>query len=252
MPSVPVLSLPRVYHVGTLDPALRGVLHRSSQEGPCLSVSLCPESWVGIARLGGSPLFALERDEAAFLDVLAALRDPELRDVIVRWAESEGLIALREQYKAWRYDDETEEWSHFLFDARQQAEAEVDEFADGPDGGPAVEPHMGHVATEELARRLGCGPVDSLFAIDFAAILWAREAAPHYLGRTLDGVWFAEDYAPERLSAPRGGIFPEILSAWTALPVVWADVDDEEYLEAMPEAVLFPLAGSATPAPSAI
>lgn len=250
MASVPVFHLQRVYHVGTLDAALRGTLHRSSQEGPCLSVSLCPRSWVEIARLGGSPLFALERDGAAFLDVLAVLRDDELRDVVVRWAESEGLIEFREQWKAWRYDDEIEEWCHFLFDTRQQAEAEIDEFAQGPDGGPAIEVHVGYVATEDLARRLGCGPVDSMFTLDFAAMLWAREAASLCLGRSFDGVWFDEDHAPERSSAPRGGIFPETLSAWTTLPLAWADVDDEEALDTMPEAILLPLAGFLAPDPS--
>ena len=54
MVDVPVLRLPLVYHVGSLDPSRRGELHRTSQEGPCLSVSLCPGSWAEIARLGGS------------------------------------------------------------------------------------------------------------------------------------------------------------------------------------------------------
>lgn len=250
MVDVPVLRLPLVYHVGSLDPSRRGELHRTSQEGLCLSVSLCPGSWAEIARLGGSDLFALERAEGVFLDVLTALGDPAMRDVIVRWSEAEGLIVYREQWKAWTFDDELDEWSHFLADSREAAEAEVDDFASGPDGGPAVELHMGYAATEELGRRLGSGPVDVAFALDFAAMLWARDAAPAHVGHSFDGVWFDEEHAPEELSAPRGGIFPEAVARWTARSADWDEVDDEDALADMPEPVLVPsLLAAAAPAP---
>jgi hypothetical protein len=252
MTGVPIIELERVYHVGDLDPALRGSLHRSSQEGPCLSVSLCPEAWIEIARLGGSGLFALERDGAAFLDVHAAMADPVLRDAIVRWAESEGLIVFREQWKAWSFDEETETFNYFVARSREEAEREVDEFACGPDGGPAVELHMGYVATPELGSRLGCGRFDDTFTLDFAAMVWARDAAPNLTGRVLDGVWFREAYAPDHYSAPRGGIFPEALSRWRPLALPSGSVEDEDALDAMPETTLAPLraAGPAT-APAA-
>lgn len=241
MDGVPVIELDRVYHVGALDPALRGSLHRSSQEGSCLSVSLCPEAWIEIARLGGSDLFALERDGAVFLDVHAAMADPALRDAIVHWAESEGLIVFREQWKAWTFDEETETFGYFIAPSREEAEREVDEFARGPDGGPAVELHMGYVATPELGIRLGCGRFDDTFALDFATMVWARDAVPGLTGRVLDGVWFREAYAPDHYSAPRGGIFPEALSRWTPLAIACGSVDDEESLDAMPETILAPL-----------
>ncbi len=240
MTGVPIIVLERVYHVGDLDPAQRGSLHRSSQEGPCLSVSLCPEAWIEIARLGGSGLFAFERSGAAFLDVHAAMADPVLREAIVHWAETEGLIVFREQWKAWSFDEETEEWTHFLVRSREDAEREVDEFARGPDGGPAVELHMGYVATPELGIRLGCGRFDDTFTLDFAAMVWARDAAPNLTGRVLDGVWFREAYAPDHYSAPRGGIFPEALSRWSPIALPSGSVDDEESLDAMPETILAP------------
>lgn len=237
MAVLPVIRLSRVYHVGTLDPALRGTLHRSSQEGPCLSVSLCPQSWVEIARLGGSPLFALERDGAEFFDVLAAMDDPELRTFVLQWAEDEGLLAFREQWKAWQYDDETEEWRYFLADTREEAEAEVDEFSRGPDDGPATELLMGFLATDELYARLGCGLFNPAFAIEFAFMQWAREGAPIHAGRSFDGVWFREDHAPERLSAPRGGIFPEAVASWSASAASWCAVTEED----APDTTLEPL-----------
>jgi hypothetical protein len=244
MTGVPIIELGRVYHVGSLEPALRGSLHRSSQEGPCLSVSLCPDAWTGIARLGGSDLFALERDGGVFLDVHAAMADASLRETIVRWAEAEGLIAFRERWKAWSFDDETEEWTYFTLDSRADAEAEVDEFATGPDGGPAIELSMGYVATEELGRRLGCGRFDDAFTLDFATMAWARDAAPILTGRTFDGVWFREEYAPERLSAPRGGIFPDALPGWTPVALPRSSVDDDDALATMPDTTILDPAAS--------
>ncbi len=237
MPGIPLVHLANVYHVGSLDPARRGLVHRSSQEGPCLSVSLCPEAWTTIARLGGSQLFGLQREGAAFLDVVEAMEDPELRDAIVRWAETEGLLVFREQWKAWRYDDEMEEWSYFLLDTREEAEAEIDELDGGPDGGPALEVFMGYGATADLAARLDIAAFDDAFALDFAAMAWARDAAPQVVGRSLDGIWFREDYAPERMSAPRGGIFPDAVAGWTTTLLPAASVDDEDALAGMPDAV---------------
>ncbi|MGU3658550.1 hypothetical protein [Methylobacterium fujisawaense] len=240
MTGVPIIELGRVYHVGSLDPDLRGSLHRSSQEGPCLSISLCPDAWTGIARLGGSDLFALERDGGVFLDVHAAMADRSLRETIVRWAAAEGLIAFRERWKAWAFQDDTEEWTYFTLDSRAEAEAEVDEFASGPDGGPAIELVMGYVATGELSRRLGCPRFDDVFALEFAAMAWARDVAPTLTGRAFDGVWFLEDYAPERHSAPRGGIFPEALPGWGAIGLPRDSIDDDEALATMPDTTILP------------
>lgn len=240
MSTIPLVHLASVYHVGSLDPSRRGSLHGSSQEGPCLSVSLCPEAWTSIARLGGSRLHEMRRDDAAFLDVLAAMEDPELGGVIVGWAEAEVLVVFREQWKAWRYDDEMEQWGYMLLDTRAEAEEEIDEFSRGPDGGPALELRMGYAATPELHRRLGIEPFDDAFALDFAAMLWARDAAPQLVGRTLDGVWFREDHAPEHMSAPRGGIFPEALRDWSATLLPPGSVDDEVALAGMPDTVRVP------------
>lgn len=237
MTALPLVELACVYHVGSLDRSRRGLLHRASQEGPCLSVSLCPEAWTSIARLGGSQLYELHRDGAAFLDVLEALGDPELRTVIVGWAEAEGLVVFSEQWKAWRYDDEIEEWGYMLLDTREEAEEEIDEMSGGPDGGPALELHIGYDATPELHGRLGIEPFRSMFVLDFAAMLWAREVAPTLLGRPLDGVWFREDYAPEERSAPRGGIFPEALSGWSSTLLPPGSIDDEIALASMPDSI---------------
>jgi hypothetical protein len=53
---IPVIAFDTAYHLGTLDPSLRGkeggAVGGDSQEGHLLSVSTCPEAWRSIARLG--------------------------------------------------------------------------------------------------------------------------------------------------------------------------------------------------------
>jgi hypothetical protein len=61
----PVRWISRVAHIGTLDPAAKGAF---SWEAHGLSVSLHPEEWEAIARLGGRPWHLLERTGGVFLD----------------------------------------------------------------------------------------------------------------------------------------------------------------------------------------
>lgn len=105
---IPVLTIPTVYHVGTLiktERAPAGISH----EGSALSVSLCPAARESIARLGGQPLLRMTRPSALFLDALA-LTEAERND-IRHWGLSTGLAEMRASWLAWSFDDEIEEWS---------------------------------------------------------------------------------------------------------------------------------------------
>ena len=116
---VPVVNLPTVYHVGTLDPAHRGRQWASSHEGAGLSVSLCPAAWERIARLGGKPWQELTRHDALFLD-LGAMDDALLAE-IQGWAREADLLEPRLMWRAWRWDDESERWGYMLFGSMDEA-----------------------------------------------------------------------------------------------------------------------------------
>ena len=107
---LPVIAFDTVYHLGTLDPSLRGkeggAVGGDSQEGHLLSVSTCPDAWRSIARIGGVDLHAMTIQEggpALFFDI-HALNDPEhtrLRETIERFGAEEGLTQSKALWRAW-------------------------------------------------------------------------------------------------------------------------------------------------------
>lgn len=222
---VPVIEIPHVYHVGTLNPDFRQRnTNGCSYEGACLSVSDCPEAWRRIARLNG-PTWVLNRPGSLFLDLHAARAESTLNESVREFGVRQGLVIEKTAWRAWTYDEESDDWRFSLHASQEDAFAEADadgEYEDpesvpGPDERPGVEPTRVLVATQILAHRverpdLAQGVED---ASDFLWMAWAEECVPEEGGR-LDGVWWRDTYAPELLSAPRGGIFPDRMKDWTA------------------------------------
>jgi hypothetical protein len=254
---VPTVSPGHVYHLGTMDPADLGRNSPGgSQEGRCLSVSLCPNSWEAIASLGGNGLHRLARDGASFLDVHAAMSDAELRAEVLAWASREGMAETATRWRAWYFDEESEDWRSFLVATRQDAVEEVEsatmlEFGEdeipAPDGmdGP-IEEVVSVVATPRLLEVTGMklGPNDG--AVDAVFMAWAIEELPRH-GIELDGVWWNEDHDPDILSSPRGGVFPDRVAEWSVEAAELDDVDDDEELCGMPETEWIDLSAAPTP-----
>jgi hypothetical protein len=103
-----------------MDPSLAS---DRSYEGPCLSVSLCPNAWIRIARLGGHPCHKLTRPGAAFLCVTSLER--EAVDAIRAWAVDTGLLEAVDAWRGHCWDEEADEWRWFDGPTREWAEAEV-------------------------------------------------------------------------------------------------------------------------------
>jgi hypothetical protein len=236
-----IIELDHVYHVGTLDPSNLGLNSGSgSLEGRCLSVSLCPNAWVGIARLGGYDLHKLTKSGGRFLDVHAIMSDPELTDRVVDWAIKDGLAIRKQVFRAWSYDDENDDWSYLLAETRSAAIHEIniddnegfDPDSFGPEGRPLIEPFDIVAGTEKLWKASGAtlGPADD--AMDLVIICFASESASGLADGPIDGVWWNEAYDPDRLSAPRGGILPERLAEWAAEACSFNDVEDVTALHA--------------------
>ncbi len=163
-------------------------------------MSLHPEEWTSIARLGGRT-YRLRKSGARFLDVPGGSgRDP----ATLAWAEREGFLAPRQFWRVTEWDPEREEdvYSDFESEAEARRESEVrsvyEDIADPvPVSGHVFAPRGEEYWHEAFARS---EPVRHELAEDFAPIFHARA-----LG--LDGVWWNDDYDPPLLSAPRGAIF---------------------------------------------
>ena len=202
--ALPIYRRSRVYHVGTLDPDHKGRQGRSF-EGDGLSVSLHPQEWSRIARLGG-PTWQLTRQGGAFLDYHRFVRRGRLPEV-QRWAIRQGLLALRPRWKVEWYDSDEDGAVHSLYPTAASAARELRHLREGDDTANCVRLEVA-VATRTLNARLGF-KVDDLLALEMATTCWVEACT------ALDGVWWTDTLDPVALSAPRGVIGLTRLALWT-------------------------------------
>jgi hypothetical protein len=203
----PVLCIPRVAHIGTLDPADKGAFSWGAHG---LSVSLHPDEWEAIARLGGRPWHLLERTGGVFLDYWAP--DAKRQRTIARWGVAHGLVERRYGYvyaRRW-WDSELEGTMSSYHATRGEALEEA-----GDEG--EIRRMLSHPGTARLAQRIGMSPPE----LDaFAALLLCYVEDEH---PDLDGVWWADRHGP--LSAPRGAIVPARLAHWSRRRLAPVDVE---------------------------
>jgi len=228
--SIPVVRVDEVFHVGALNAALRGACG-DSQEGSCLSVSLCPQAWTEIARLGGSPTWRLTRRGAVFLDIHRAMADPQLLAAVLEWGRNEGLCAPAQRFRSYQWDSDFDDWRYMLCTTHEEALNEiVDETdsweTDGPGGGPLVREVTVNRGTTALSALVGVSERQLDDCDDLVLMAWAMKTVG-----PVDGVWWTETYDPQGLSAPRGGIFPEAVIGWRSEATDAHERDDLDLLE---------------------
>lgn len=199
--TLPVREIPRVYHVGTLNPDAKGN-QGHSQEGAGLSVSLHPKEWTRIARLGGNPTFELTKPTGRFLDRHRLSGDTELR--LKQWGIDNGWIKEHTTWKAEWYDSEADGRVYMLLDSEDEALAEVQ---DREDADATVARVNAVTLTPAGIHRLGFdnGP---MHALDMTLTFFVEDQTG------LDGVWWDDKLDPMSLSAPRGVIGVRKLTDW--------------------------------------
>ncbi|MEP1315004.1 MAG: hypothetical protein ABJK83_00230, partial [Parasphingorhabdus sp.] len=131
MTEIPTRNIDQVFHVGSLDVQSRTT--RASLEGPCLSISLHPDEWGQIARIGG-PVWELTSPGAVWFDAVNVGDD--LAAEMESWAIQEGLAEEATLWRSWFFDGESDDWSYMICDSREKAEYEADEEIDEDIGAP--------------------------------------------------------------------------------------------------------------------
>lgn len=203
--SLPTHSFGTVAHIGTWPDAPAGRTPRrgASYEGIGLSVSVHPDAWQHIARLGGYPLrWMTRRDGRAGLFIDGHAAYPAAK----AWARSQGWVAERAGWEVCWEDDELERRVCInTFDADDAAESVVDE----PPRAIKIT-----LPTGELLRRLddyyGAQTNNVHPAFDGELVnRWVATQHPE-----ADGVWWDNILDPATLTAPAGLIVPERLSGW--------------------------------------
>jgi hypothetical protein len=228
---LPIRKINQIFHWGSLDPKNVGE-NGSSHEGNCLSASLCPEAWLGIAKLGNNPLHAMSSPCGIFVDLYALMERDEFcsqRKAMLDDLLASGHIESGVGFKVWGTNEEGEP-RYATYSTRNEAEYEA-EF--GGDEDATIEEVLQLVGTQLLIDQLGITPQSALMCgEEYGLISWLRQRAIE--GAAIDGVFFNDDFDPLYLSAPIFAVFPERVPRWGFSPAE-LDVDDEDRLKAMPD-----------------
>jgi hypothetical protein len=173
--NLPLVSFDHVYHIGTLDPAHKGV-RGPSYEGHGLSFAASEElseEWERIAKLGGQPTWELAKPEACFVDAYALSNAS--RKEIKEWGVQEGYVEEITVWYAVRFDSELDSETWFAYESKEEADAEVDE--DGE-----VRRRRGLKATPKLDALVG--QKAGLACFQLLLVAYTQEATE------LDGVYW--------------------------------------------------------------
>lgn len=207
MSTPPIHTFERVCHIGTWpdapDPGRRPG-HTTSWEGIGLSVSVHPDAWRAIVKLGGYPYRWLERIDGRpgrFVDAHAA------REPAHVWARKRGWLVGHPGWAVSWEDDEIEDTLTIELLDQAEAEEEAGDHAE-------LRAITVWTAAGELLRRLdayyGRQTNDQHGALD--GELLNRWVVVHQ--SDLDGIWWDNRLDEAALSAPGGLIVPERLGDW--------------------------------------
>lgn len=197
---LPLRRISKLWHVGSLNAADKG---NDSQEGNGLSVSLHPEDWARIAKLGDQ-FFTMTRKGGTFLDAYAM--NQSTRQSLETWGISQRYLHEAALYEL-TYVDDDEDVRFTLYTDEAKAQAEADFLREEGEKDVKVEPTVRLVLTDSAVQRVGFKQsIDS--GMEMIAAFWVEDCTP------LDGVWWNDRYAPNSLSAPRGVINLKQLPQW--------------------------------------
>lgn len=209
----PVITQELVFHLGSLDPALKGSVHRESLEGNGLSVSVHPLAWQKIARLGGAPAWALTAEGGKFLDVLG-LSTAHV-EYVMDWASKAGYVQSHGNIVRVEWiDDELGQSPVYMdFDgstAEGEAAAKA-EFEEKEGCESTLERLSGWSSSEAMNARAGFSVGLSLVK-DIALTFFVEDVLFDQEG--FHGAWWNEYLDASAYSAPRGVIHLRALPLW--------------------------------------
>ncbi len=200
---VPVITWNEVTHIGTLNAEDRASW---SLEGEGLSVSINPEEWEEIAKLGGRPHWRIATDRPLrFVD--AHKLTSQARNDIAQWGVENGIVERVTTYTATWYDSEMDSDLSMVCNTREEAEDQVNwDISDADnDDGSSIEETSHLQFTKDYPRRgADLGNVEDLLIVE-----WAMQH------ENVDGVWWNDNLDPANYSAPRGVLLSTRLSEYS-------------------------------------
>lgn len=182
-----------LYHIGDLTNKQQ---RDNSYESNTLSVSVHPEEWIKIAKLGGKNKYSLFKSNAKFLNIISVENDNLLMKNITNWGILNNYIYLDTLYKVSYYDDEMECELISLYNTHLEAEKE----APTPEDITVIKNSL--LSTQNLNDKRNNGKeIEPINVKRFLIFQYAQEALK------LDGIWIDSKLDVYNYQAPAGGIF---------------------------------------------
>lgn len=197
---LPLKNFSKVYHVGSMD-----IKNKSnfSLEGSGLSVSIHPNEWSKIARLGGNEIFELSKTNGAFVDAYKIKK--QHKQTIINWALENGYLIQKETYKVCWFDDELEQTVCMEFDDLAKAK---DELGNEDEGRKLKINKKGLLPTVKLKQETHQQEIDPSQTFDLLLTIYVENTSNY------DGIWWSDKLDPLNYSAPRGVIFNKMVNNW--------------------------------------
>lgn len=190
---LPTKKISSVFHVGDMNISNKSDF---SLEGSGLSVSLHPDAWVKIAKLGGRDIYVLTNNNGIFVDAYKI--NKKQKDSIISWGINNELVTKIELYKVLFGDG-----SYMEFDNLDDAEYESD-------GEYEIKKskNYGIKATDKLKNKTKQKRIDISSTFDLLLSVYVEDLTLY------DGVWWSDKLDIYSLSAPRGVIFNSKIKDW--------------------------------------
>jgi hypothetical protein len=198
---LPIIKIKKVYHVGDMDIKDKS---KFSLEGSGLSVSLHPDEWRKIARLGSRDLYLLSNSGGLFVD--GNKLDSREKSDIISWGLESGYIDQKETYKVCWYDDELEDDVCMEFPTYDEAKEEA---GDEEDGKTIEVNKSGVLPTSNLISSSMQGRIEPSQTFDLLLTIFVESMT------NFDGIWWDDYLDVSKYSAPRGVIFNSKINRWS-------------------------------------
>jgi len=196
---LPLISLTKVFHVGSLDMNKKSDF---SLEGSGLSISVNPDEWSKIARLGGE-LHTLVKTNGVFVN--AYKLNKSQKQNIIKWGLENGLVNQKETYQVCWYDDEMEDDVCMEFNNIDDAKSE----AGNEDEGRTIKiKKSGLLPTNKLNSQTKQTKIEPSQTFDLLLSVYVDETTDY------DGIWWSDTLDISKYSAPRGVIFNDKVNTW--------------------------------------
>lgn len=217
MKNIPIRTFKEIYHIGNMNIENK---KEYSLEGQTLSVSMHPDEWGRIAQLGSDTCYAISHNKGLNLVDIYQFMD-KYKTEIIHWAIENELAEMKDTFSI-LLSDEDDSIMKMTFDNLEDALQELD---DGDEyvlshsykesvvlfenGEPVVFVEEQPVLTQDCIQKNRLQ--SSTNALDNLAVLYLEE----HKSSNIHGVWWNDRLDVLRYSAPRGGIFLDILPELT-------------------------------------